>query len=343
MRVNVYKESISKTLMNGLKVFSNKNKFNKSNKRKSLENYLKFNRIIKETLAASLATLLKSSTLKLAVATIASALIVLIEIFLNLIGFCRLTVLMNDFRLKTFYCKLTKQPKTSSSASASLTFLSTTTSSSSSTTSATTTTSSVSLLSSSNNNNHNRTYNNSSKSNKVFLYYTPRDPRLRIFLKTKHFNRPVLQSQFNNKNNNNSQTVCSKKVFNLKNNNSLLKATDDLCNYGELIGGVINHKNCYISNNSNCSNYQNCAGVNKTSKLINNKNSNSANSLNNNKTTTITCDNLSKTSDNCVVAAAASTLTTSAAAVNIIVSNIIIAVVIKYFEELYNFIEILLR
>ncbi|KAI8037218.1 hypothetical protein M5D96_009969 [Drosophila gunungcola] len=62
-------------------------------------------------------------------------------------------------------------------------------------------------------NNNPRTYNNSGKSNKVFLHYIPRDPRLRIFNKTatlnKHSNRTL----------------------------SELNITEDLCNYGELIGG----------------------------------------------------------------------------------------------------------
>ncbi|XP_036331022.1 serum factor response D [Rhagoletis pomonella] len=63
-------------------------------------------------------------------------------------------------------------------------------------------------------NNH-RTYNNSSKSNKVFLHYTPRDPRLRIV-------------------NSNQEILFNKHHFDSV---SELKITEDLCAYGELIGG----------------------------------------------------------------------------------------------------------
>ncbi|XP_067631592.1 DEP domain-containing protein DDB_G0279099 [Eurosta solidaginis] len=64
-------------------------------------------------------------------------------------------------------------------------------------------------------NNH-RTYNNSSKSNKVFLHYAPRDPRLRIFESYQEI------------------------LFNKHHFDSLseLKITEDLCAYGELIGGL---------------------------------------------------------------------------------------------------------
>lgn len=63
-------------------------------------------------------------------------------------------------------------------------------------------------------NNH-RTYNNGSKSNKVFLHYTPRDPRLR--------NVSENQEIFINKHQIDSV--------------SELKITEDLCAYGEVIGG----------------------------------------------------------------------------------------------------------
>ncbi|XP_053962356.1 serine/threonine-protein kinase phg2 [Anastrepha ludens] len=63
-------------------------------------------------------------------------------------------------------------------------------------------------------NNH-RTYNNGSKSNKVFLHYTPRDPRLRIA-------------------NSNQEILINKHHFDSV---SELKITEDLCAYGELIGG----------------------------------------------------------------------------------------------------------
>ncbi|XP_032311588.1 uncharacterized protein LOC116656226 [Drosophila ananassae] len=62
-------------------------------------------------------------------------------------------------------------------------------------------------------NNNPRTYNNSGKSDKVFLHYTPRDPRLRILNKTATLNKPL------------NRTL------------SELNITEDLCNYGELIGG----------------------------------------------------------------------------------------------------------
>ncbi|XP_037716685.1 uncharacterized protein LOC119551417 [Drosophila subpulchrella] len=100
-----------------------------------------------------------------------------------------LAFLMNDIRSKSFY----RAGKATSAASAS----------------ATTTTKSFD----NSQNNNPRTYNNSGKSNKVFLHYIPRDPRLRIFNKTatlnKHSNRTL----------------------------SELNITEDLCNYGELIGG----------------------------------------------------------------------------------------------------------
>ncbi|XP_033152813.1 uncharacterized protein LOC117136179 [Drosophila mauritiana] len=101
-----------------------------------------------------------------------------------------LTFLMNDLRSKSFY----RAGKPTSAASASGA-----------------TTSAKSFAKGQNNNP--RTYNNSGKSNKVFLHYIPRDPRLRIFNKTatlnKHSNRTL----------------------------SELNITEDLCNYGELIGG----------------------------------------------------------------------------------------------------------
>ncbi|XP_016991473.1 uncharacterized protein LOC108053367 [Drosophila rhopaloa] len=100
-----------------------------------------------------------------------------------------LAFLMNDIRSKSFY----RAGKATSATSASAT-------------------STAKSFDNSQNNNP-RTYNNSGKSNKVFLHYIPRDPRLRIFNKTatlnKHSNRTL----------------------------SELNITEDLCNYGELIGG----------------------------------------------------------------------------------------------------------
>lgn len=63
-------------------------------------------------------------------------------------------------------------------------------------------------------NNH-RTYNNGSKSNKIFLHYTPRDPRL----------RNVSESREISINKHHFGSV------------SELKITEDLCAYGEVIGG----------------------------------------------------------------------------------------------------------
>ncbi|XP_039953112.1 serine/threonine-protein kinase DDB_G0283821 [Bactrocera tryoni] len=64
-------------------------------------------------------------------------------------------------------------------------------------------------------NNH-RTYNNGSKSNKVFLHYTPRDPRLRSASE-------------------NQEIFINKHQFDSV---SELKITEDLCAYGEVIGGT---------------------------------------------------------------------------------------------------------
>lgn len=192
-----------------------------------------------------------ASSLSLSSASVSVSLPVLVTgclaIFFECLTGQLTTVLMNDFRLKTFYCKSSSKTSTSATAtSAKLT---------STSTSATLTTLSISRignkLTPSSNNNHLRTYNNSSKSNKVFLYYTPRDPRLRIFHKTKQLShRPQCcevstttttttsstsihrrrrRCRCSSDNNSNSNSKFS--------NNSLLKITDDLCNYGELIGG----------------------------------------------------------------------------------------------------------
>ncbi|SPP74186.1 uncharacterized protein LOC117578795 [Drosophila guanche] len=104
-----------------------------------------------------------------------------------------LTFLMNDIRFKSFY----RASKTTSAAGA-----------------ATGAAASKSCDKSQNNNP--RTYNNSSKSNKVFLHYIPRDPRLRILQRTAALNKPLKHSRY---------TL------------SELNITEDLCNYGELIGG----------------------------------------------------------------------------------------------------------
>ncbi|XP_017024610.1 uncharacterized protein [Drosophila kikkawai] len=103
-----------------------------------------------------------------------------------------ISFLMNDIRSKSFY----RAGKATSAASASATAKST-----------------AKSFDKSQNNNP-RTYNNSGKSNKVFLHYIPRDPRLRIFNKTATLNKPL------------NRTTLSE-----------LNITEDLCNYGELIGG----------------------------------------------------------------------------------------------------------
>lgn len=77
------------------------------------------------------------------------------------------------------------------------------------------------------NNNNPRTYNNSSKSNKVFLHYIPRDPRLRIFNRTATLNKHLEHT---------------------RRTPSELTKIEDLCNYGELIGGSLSDNN----NNNNC-------------------------------------------------------------------------------------------
>lgn len=157
------------------------------------------------------------------------------------------TVLMNDFRLKTFYCKSSSKTSTSATATSAKP------TSTSASASATLTTLSISRignkLTPTSNNNHLRTYNNSSKSNKVFLYYTPRDPRLRIFHKTKQLShRPQCCEVSTTTTTTSSTSIhrrrrcrCSSDNHSNSNskfsNNSLLKITDDLCNYGELIGG----------------------------------------------------------------------------------------------------------
>lgn len=105
-----------------------------------------------------------------------------------------ISFLMNDIRSKSFY----RAGKATSASSASATAKST-----------------AKSFDNSQNNNP-RTYNNSGKSNKVFLHYIPRDPRLRIFNKTATLNKPL------------NRTTLSE-----------LNITEDLCNYGELIGGEL--------------------------------------------------------------------------------------------------------
>ncbi|XP_030560178.1 tubulin-specific chaperone C [Drosophila novamexicana] len=122
-----------------------------------------------------------------------------------------LTFLMNDFRLKSLY-RATKK-----------TITTTTTAAAAATTTATTTNFDNSNI------NNPRTYNNSSKSNKVFLHYIPRDPRLRIFNKTATLNKHLAHPQ---------RTL------------SELNITEDLCNYGELIGGSDSDNNNYNNNHN---------------------------------------------------------------------------------------------
>ncbi|XP_032591451.2 integrator complex subunit 5-like protein [Drosophila grimshawi] len=137
-----------------------------------------------------------------------------------------LTFLMNDYRLKSLYraTKTTSPTKTTAAAAAAATTAAaaaatTTTPVGSSIRKLTGNNNKSSITFDSNNNNKNpRTYNNSSKSNKVFLHYIPRDPRLRIFNRTATLNKHLAALH--------SQRTLSE-----------LNITEDLCNYGELIGG----------------------------------------------------------------------------------------------------------
>ncbi|KAH8394943.1 hypothetical protein KR222_011786, partial [Zaprionus bogoriensis] len=149
-----------------------------------------------------------------------------------------LTFLMNDFRLKSLF-RATKTTTKKSTPAALAPTTTTTTTTTTPIATATTTTTTTPTLGSSNrkpknkrsascnnkstrttfdnsNNNNPRTYNNSSKSNKVFLHYIPRDPRLRIFNRTATLNKHLEQTR---------RTL------------SELTIIEDLCNYGELIGG----------------------------------------------------------------------------------------------------------
>lgn len=369
MRVNVSKAFISKTFMSGLKVSPKKQKqqrqLNKSNN-KSLEFYLKLVKIFKNTLnkpqqlvaltiLKEFATFATKTTTR--TTTTIPLLILVQQIFISFNVFSRLTVLMNDFRLKTFYCKSSKTNKNKfNNKNKLITNINTTTTTStnkftnsllnlkisstlSSTTSSSTAAASAVAFATSNtllllqqNNNHHRTYNNSSKSNKVFLYYTPRDPRLRIFLKTKHlYKRPQQQQQqkfslINTiKISNNSKKSCC-----LKSVKSLLS---DLCNYGELIGGIPN-PNCggeykNINRNSFSENYKTI--VKQLNSLIN---------CDLNKPKPEICDNFN--SDNLIIVA------TAGAAIVTISANILfvifsVAVLSEYAQELLKTIEILLR
>ncbi|XP_017460740.1 PREDICTED: rho GTPase-activating protein gacF [Rhagoletis zephyria] len=103
-------------------------------------------------------------------------------------------------------------------------------------------------------NNH-RTYNNSSKSNKVFLHYTPRDPRLRIV-------------------NSNQEILFNKHHFDSV---SELKITEDLCAYGELIGGSFSTPAPFKGISANLV-YCDC---NKRNCCCNRKNNTNSNCINN--------------------------------------------------------------
>lgn len=394
MKVNVSKAFISKTFMSGLKVSfkkqqTEKQKQNQLQQRqltksnnKSLEFYLQLVKIFtknplatrqQQDLVVALIILKEFATFasKTTTTIIIIPLLILVQyIIISFNVFSRLTVLMNDFRLKTFYCKSSKTTKNKFNKNKTLKINNnkTTTTSTSSTlysfkktphnsrfpltnslinlkisstlstptfsstaggaaaASAVAFATSATLLlqqTSSKNNNHHRTYNNSSKSNKVFLYYTPRDPRLRIFLKTKHlFNRPQQQQpQLINtiKNIHNSNNSCC-----LKSVKSLLS---DLCNYGELIGGSIQksgeYKNNFSENN------------NKTIvKQLNSVNCNLYKPKKDN------CDNLKSDSLIIVATAGAANETISA---NILFVIFSVAVLSEYAQELLRTIEILLR
>ncbi|XP_064543813.1 tubulin-specific chaperone C [Drosophila montana] len=151
-----------------------------------------------------------------------------------------LTFLMNDFRLKSLY-RATKKTTTTTTAAAAAAATTTAlgssikkqkNSSSNKKSSSTTTKSTTKTTTTFDNSNINnpRTYNNSSKSNKVFLHYIPRDPRLRIFNKTATLNKHLAHPE---------RTL------------SELNITEDLCNYGELIGGSDSDNNNNNNNNKN--------------------------------------------------------------------------------------------
>lgn len=140
-----------------------------------------------------------------------------------------LTFLMKDFRLKSPYIAAkttttTNTPETTTTPEATPTLGSSSKkqknnnkrSSSSNCNNKKSTTTTTSFDNS--NNNNPRTYNNSSKSNKVFLHYIPRDPRLRIFKRTATLNKHLEQT---------------------RRTPSELTKIEDLCNYGELIGGSV--------------------------------------------------------------------------------------------------------
>lgn len=145
---------------------------------------------------------------------------------------------MNDFRLKSLYRATKKTITTTTTAAAAATTTavgssikkqkSSSSSSNNKKSSSTTTTKTTTNFDNSNINNP-RTYNNSSKSNKVFLHYIPRDPRLRIFNKTATLNKHLAHPQ---------RTL------------SELNITEDLCNYGELIGGSDSDNNNYNNNHN---------------------------------------------------------------------------------------------
>lgn len=271
MRVNVFKSlSISKTFMkSGLKFLKYHYSLRKiKTKTKTKSKSISISNAISNNLTLGFYLNLYTNVTKtlLYLEIIANLLVnfaifashkqILIEYFtFNIIGYSRLTVLMNVFRLKTFFHNNNNYNYNSNSIihksfklinfqlnkSSSITNNTKQLPSELTTTLATSSSSSSSLIANnfvlfrssssycnSNKSNHYRTFNNSKKSNKVFLYYTPRDPRLRIFLKTKHFSsRPfsLLHSVTINKNHSNT----SDNILN------------DLCNYGELIGGGVNN------------------------------------------------------------------------------------------------------
>ncbi|XP_037945335.1 uncharacterized protein LOC119677851 [Teleopsis dalmanni] len=150
----------------------------------------------------------------------------------------KLTFLMNDFRFKSLY-----QTSKTAILNNNNNKIKLITSSIFSTLSTLSTLSSAviigSKLFSQNYKNNHRTYNNSSKSNKVFLYYTPRDPRLRFFNRQTLINKHFLA------------TVITFKCDSVRSDNSQLKITEDLSNYGELIGGF-NFSSPTINTLNNC-------------------------------------------------------------------------------------------
>lgn len=366
MKVNVSKVFFSKTLMNGLKVLLLQRQLTKSNKT-SWEFYLNLKHKTFNITGLQLITIILVHLrilLQFATALIpfqATLVHGLLVIFVSFNVFLsRLTVLMNDLRLKTFYCKsinskkfITKSsttivvvrkiptPTITTSANKLSTHYCVSSLSSAAAANAAAAAASVVVVfatsailfkqetNSNHRNRHHRhcTYNNSntSNSNKAFLHYTPRDPHLRIFLKTNKqiLNRPQLQQHYQV--NKSKKSDCC--TTNGAANKNSLKIFSDLCNYGELIGGG-GGAGCYRTGECITA-----GGASSSSSSVgdNNKNDNNNNTFSkqlssgaNLETIENNCDNLIKTtSDILIVATAGAAIVTNSADNIFIVSNLV--------------------